>query len=113
MGQVAGIIGSILGSTNNAGNDSSVLQNAASQISKLSDAGSQKPDIKTANVEKAADTGTTPTETTPKANESSGTNWEELAKNAKSLLDSSSSNQQPQQVQANQTSQPQQLANFR
>ena len=112
MGAVAGIAGALLGSTSKSGQKDNIGQtSASSQASTISNAQNSTPDIKSADVKAVSGNTGTPA---PKTESSgSSTNWAELAKNAKGLLDGlNSSGSSPAPITANPASQVSPLANF-
>ena len=111
MGAVAGIAGALLSSTSKSGQKDTIGQANASQSSALNIAQNNTPDIKSADVKAVSGS----TDTTPTKTESSGSNvnWAELAKTAKSLLDSNASSGSSAPITANPASQANPLANFR
>lgn len=111
---VGGIIGNLLGSTNQAGQKETTNVGQTSQSSPISNANSNTPDIKTAEVKDAAKPmpqSEPPQEVEkPKATESSTKDWSKLASMAQNLM---SSGGQSQNMNFNATSQAQPLATFR
>ena len=113
MGAAAGIIGAVLNSASQSGEKSNVGEgNAAGGNGNIANPNNQAPDIKTAEVEKAADTqSNAPQETEkPKASESETKDWSKLASMAQNLM---SSGGQSQNMNFNATSQAQPVATFR
>lgn len=114
MAAAAGsIIGGLLGSTNQAG-QKETTNVGQSQNTPLSNANSNTPDIKTAEVKDAAKPMSqpeAPQETEkPKAPEGEKKDWSKLADMAQNLM---SSGGQSQNMNFNATSQAQPLATFR
>ena len=116
MGAIAGVVGSALSATGQAGQKGDMQQNNVSQTAPVNNNGNNLPDIKEAKVEKAAEPvgGTTETKTVeaPKA-EGAGAgkmDWGKLSKLADGLTGSQGS---PAPITANNVSNTQPIANFR
>lgn len=113
---VAGIAGSLLSSAAQSGDKSKMGEgNVAGSNGNIANSENQAPDIKTADVEKAAETAQTPTPA-PEAKTGgtgSGVDWADVAKKAGEWYDSNSSGGQSQMMTAGNVSQPGQIANFR
>lgn len=106
MGAAAGIIGSVLSSSAQSGQNGNVSQNG-SQGQSISNAGSNTPDIKQADVKEAA---TNKPETEQPDTKESNVNWEEIAKMSQSLAHEGG---QSAPVSSNNFSGGQSIANFR
>lgn len=116
MGAVAQVAGAVLNSTAKSGQKEQSQVNPVSETSGISGAGNDSPDINTADVKEVGGTPDTDGDKpdTKKANDtnSSGTDWEKLAKVA-GQLESMTNNQVSAPITANPISQASPLANFR
>lgn len=114
MAAAAGsIIGGLLSSTNQAGQKETTNMGQNSQGGSISNANSNTPDIKTAEVKDAAkpmQQNGTPVETEKSQANGTGKDWSKLADMAQNLM---SSGGQSQNMNFNATSQAQPLATFR
>lgn len=102
MGAAAGIIGSVLSSSAQSGQNGNANTQQSSQAQSISNAGSNTPDIKQADVKEAA--------TNKPDTKENNVNWEEIARMSQSLANEGG---QSAPISSNNFSGGQPVANFR